>query len=438
MRSDVWQAWRPKIWQRILDHSLSREEMLHLVSNPFLVKAMEAQRPPLDRDWRTWLFMGGRGAGKTRAGAEWLRYAMMHGGCRRAALVGPTLLDVREVMIEGPSGLRAVTPEMEDKPVYEVSRRRLVWPNGAEGHVFSAEDADSLRGPQFDVAWCDEIAAWPKAQTVWDMLQMALRLGDDPRAVATTTPRPVPLIKRLVRDPHCVLTRAGTADNAANLAPGFLGEIERAYAGTRLGRQELDGELIEDMQGALWTRSVLEIARLGQPPKLDDVVVAVDPPATSGPKADACGIVAVGMIESADGKADRAVVLADGSEQGLSPLDWASRASAMAVQFGAGRVVAEANQGGEMVRHALETAGCTVPVRLVNARAGKRARASPVAALYEAGRVQHVGVMKALEDEMCSFGADGFSGSPDRVDALVWGVRALLLDRAGAPRVRGV
>ena len=437
MKSNVWQAWKPKIWQRVLDHSLSREEMEHLAQNPFLMTAHEAQRPPLERDWRTWLFMGGRGAGKTRAGAEWLRYAMLWGGCRRAALVGPTLLDVREVMIEGPSGLRAITPDSEERPVYEVSRRRLVWPNGAEGHVFSAEDADSLRGPQFDVAWCDEVAAWPSAQMVWDMLQMALRLGDDPRAMVTTTPRPVPLVKRLVADADSVLTRAGTAVNAANLAPGFLSGIERAYGGTRLGRQELEGELIEDMEGALWTRSVLETARLAETPELDDVIVAVDPPATSGPKADACGIVAVGLVAGGEDRR-RAVVLADGSEQGLSPLDWASRASALAARLGAGSIVAEANQGGEMVRHALETAGCLVPVRLVTARAGKRARASPVAALYEAGRVQHIGVMKALEDEMCSFGADGFSGSPDRVDALVWGVWALLLDRKEAPRVRGV
>ncbi len=437
MKSDAWRAWKPKTWRGVLDQSLTSLEMQHLAMNPFLMIASEAQRPPMDRVWRTWLFMGGRGAGKTRAGAEWLRYAMVHGGCRRAALVGPTLLDVREVMIEGPSGLRAITPDSEVAPVYEVSRRRVIWPNGAEAHVFSAEDADSLRGPQFDVAWCDEIAAWANAQSVWDMLQMALRLGDDPRAVATTTPRPVPLIKRLVADSHCVLTRAGTADNAVNLAPGFLEEIQRAYGGTRLGRQELNGELIEDMQGALWTRSVLEVARLAERPEMDDLVIAVDPPATSGPNADACGIVAVGRVDAV-GQPPFAVVLADASERGLSPLDWASRASALASRLGAGCVIAEANQGGEMVRHALETAGCPVPVRLVTARAGKRARASPVAALYEAGRVRHVGQLTALEDEMCSFGADGFAGSPDRVDALVWGVWALLLDRREAPRVRGV
>lgn len=378
--------------------------------------------------------MGGRGAGKTRAGAEWLRFSVLHGGCARAALVGPTLSDVREVMIEGPSGLRSIAQPSEAPPRYEVSRRRLVWENGAEAHVFSAEDADSLRGPQFDVAWCDEVAAWPKGEAVWDMLQMALRLGDAPRAMVTTTPRPVALIKALVNDAGTAVTRAKTADNAANLAPGFLDVIERAYGGTRLGRQELDGELIEDLEDALWTRAIIEDARIGAPPGLDNVIVAVDPPATSGPRADACGIVAVGTSEAGV----RGFVLADASAQGLSPLEWAGRATALAVRMGAGSIVAEANQGGEMVRHALETAGCTLPVRLVHAKAGKTARAMPVAALYEAGRVAHVGVFGALEDEMCSFGAHGFKGSPDRVDALVWGLWSLMLDRKDAPRVRGI
>lgn len=377
--------------------------------------------------------MGGRGAGKTRAGAEWLRYSMLYGGCSRAALVGPTLGDVREVMVEGPSGIRSVGL-YEDRPRYEVSRRRLIWKNGAEAHLFSAEDADSLRGPQFDVAWCDEIAAWPKGVEVWDMLQMALRLGDDPRVVATTTPRPVPLIKSLVKDASTVVTRAKTADNASNLAPGFVRLIYEAYGDTRLGRQELEGELVEDLQGALWTRSMVEGVRRNTAPALSNLVVAVDPPASSGANADACGIVAVGVCE--DGRT--AYVLADASARGLTPLNWASRVVALGTRLGAGMIVAEANQGGEMVRHALETAGCTMPVRLVHASAGKKARALPVAALYEAGRVCHVGCFRELEDEMCSFGGEGFSGSPDRLDALVWGVWALMLDRKSQPRVRGV
>lgn len=378
--------------------------------------------------------MGGRGAGKTRAGAEWLRYAMLYGGCRRAALIGPTLGDVREVMIEGPSGLRAIATEFEDAPCYEVSRKRLIWENGAEAHVFSAEDADSLRGPQFDVAWCDEVAAWPKGQAVWDMLQMALRLGGSPRAVATTTPRPTPLIKGLVADPATVLTRARTADNAMNLSPGFLETVERAYGGTRLGRQELEGELIEDLEGALWTLDDIERWSASDLPELENIIVAVDPPASSGPKADACGIVAVGATR----QARQGFVLADASVQGCSPLEWAGRVVALAIKTGAGSIVAEANQGGEMVRHALETAGCAIPVRLVHAKAGKLARAMPVAALYEAGRIWHAGVFRELEDEMCSFSTDGFTGSPDRVDALVWGLWALMLDRRDMPRVRGI
>ena len=261
MKSDVWSVWKQKEWTDETVKALRKEEMRLFLETPFLLKAARGQRPPIEADWRTWLFMGGRGAGKTRAGAEWLRYSMLYGGCSRAALVGPTLGDVREVMVEGPSGIRSVGL-YEDRPRYEVSRRRLIWKNGAEAHLFSAEDADSLRGPQFDVAWCDEIAAWPKGVEVWDMLQMALRLGYDPRVVATTTPRPVPLIKSLVKDASTVVTRAKTADNASNLAPGFVRLIYEAYGDTRLGRQELEGELVEDLQGALWTRSMLSLIHI--------------------------------------------------------------------------------------------------------------------------------------------------------------------------------
>jgi len=381
--------------------------------------------------------MGGRGAGKTRAGAEFTKFAMNFGGYARAALVGPTLHDVREVMIEGPSGLLAITPDTEDRPVYQISRRRLVWPNGAEAHVFSAEDPDSLRGPQFDLAWCDEIAAWAKGEETWDMLQMGLRLGEAPRAVATTTPRPVPLVKRLVADDQTVVTRSSTEENADNLAPGFIDAINRLYGGSRLGRQELDGELIEDPQGALWTRSGIDAVRIQHVADLQRVIVAVDPPASKGPTADTCGIIGVG-IRNDPGTDEKAYVIADGSVQGLSPLNWAGRAVALAREIGAECIVAEANQGGEMVRHALQTAECHVPIRLVRAVAGKRARAVPVAALYEAGQVAHVGTMRALEDEMCSFGAEGFVGSPDRVDALVWAIWTLMLDRKDKPRIRSV
>ncbi|MEO0982701.1 MAG: terminase family protein [Pseudomonadota bacterium] len=428
-------AWRAKLEAaHPLGPMLPRSEMLLLGQAPFLAQARAAQRPP-EGDWRTWLFMGGRGAGKTRAGAEWARFSTQFGGCGRLALVGPTLGDAREVMIEGPSGIRSITPEhAEDPPRYEVSRRRLVWENGAEAHVFSAEDPDSLRGPQFDAAWCDEIAAWSRGVDTWDMLQLALRLGDDPRCVATTTPRPVALVKRLVNEPDTVLTRSTTAENAENLAPRYLAKMDAKYGGARLGRQELDGELIEDPEGALWTRALIDQVRLAGPvPDCDEIIVAVDPPAGVGPKADACGIVAAGVYGGPVGR--QCAVIADGTAQGLSPLEWAGRAVALAERVGAARIVAEANQGGEMVRQTLETAGCSVPLRLIHARANKMARAAPVAALYETGRVAHAGVFRALEDEMCAFGGDGFSGSPDRVDALVWAVSALML-KGGSPRVR--
>lgn len=404
---------------------------------PFLLDARISQRPPVG-DWRTWLFLGGRGAGKTRAGAEWVRFAAEFGGARRIALIGPTLGDVREVMIEGISGLKAVAAASGDAmPRYEVSRRRLTWPSGATASAFSAEDPDSLRGPQFDLAWCDELAAWRDPQASWDMLQMALRSGARPRAMVTTTPRPIPLLRSLLIDRVCAVTRAATAENADNLAPGFLEAVERAYAGTRLGRQELEGELLASMDGALWTRSGLLACRvLTVPDELAEVIVAVDPPAGAGPGVDACGIVAAGRVGGAPAGTREVYVLADGSVQGLAPLDWAGRVAALARRVGAREVVAEANQGGEMVRQTLETAGCTAPVRLVHASVGKWQRALPVSALYAQGRVGHVGDLQALEDEMCSFGLAGAMGSPDRMDALVWAVWALALDMRAVPAVR--
>lgn len=401
-----------------------------------------AQTPP-EGDWRAWLFLGGRGAGKTWAGARWINELV---GARRAgriALVGPTLGDVREVMIEGPSGLMAQA-EPGCAPHYASSRRRLSWPNGAAAYVFSAEDPDSLRGPQFDAAWCDEIGAWAKAEETWDTLAFGLRLGVRPRVVATTTPRPTKLVKRLVKlageGGGCVLTQAATDANAFNLAPGFLDALQEAYAGTRLLRQERMGELLEDPPGALWRRSVIEALRVRpeDAPKLERVVVAVDPPAGIG--ADACGIVAVGC--AGDGEARRWFVLADGSVRGLRPLEWARRALALAKAVGAGEIVAESNQGGEMVREVLKQAGASaeggVRVTLSVAGRSKRARAEPVSALYDQGKVVHAGVFRELEDEMCAFGAEGVEGesvrSPDRVDALVWAVSALMRARVG-PRI---
>jgi phage terminase large subunit-like protein len=338
--------------------------------------ARPSQLPP-PGPWRTWLFLGGRGAGKTRAAAEWMRERMESGSASCAALVGPTLSDAREVMIEGPSGLRAIA-STGFRPRYESSRRRLVWPDGRLAHVFSAEDPDSLRGPQFDCAWGDEVAAWAKGQAVLDTLRPALRLGLDPRMVLTTTPRPVATVKRLLVDPSCVVTRATTADNAANLAPGFVDDLQARWAGSIWARQELDGELIEDPAGALWTRAALDAARAApRPERMDRVVVAVDPPASEGPRADACGIVVAGA--GGQGRARRAIVLADRTVQGRAPADWAAAVAAAFEGFEANMIVCEANQGGAMARTLLRLAAPAAPVRLVHAGKAKRVRAEPVA-----------------------------------------------------------
>ena len=374
--------------------------------------------------------MGGRGAGKTRAGAEFIRFAALFEGARRIALVGPTFADVRNVMVEGESGL--LNLKYGKRPIWQPSRGRLVFSSGAEAFAFSAEDPDSLRGPQFDLAWCDEIGVWPRGNEVWDMLQLALRLGDNPRCVATTTPRPVPLIKRLVADRSVRLTRSTTEENRENLSPAFLAHVQQAYGGTKLGRQELGGELIDEVEGALWTRSLIDRCRrrVSEALGLERIVVAVDPPAGKGASADACGIIAAGI------SGGRAFVIADMTVHGASPADWARRASDLASELRASEIIVEGNQGGEMARYAIEVAGADVPIRLVRAIKDKRARAVPVAALYEKGRVHHAGLFPELEDEMCAFGGSGFSGSPDRLDAMVWAIWALLIDGRAEGRVR--
>jgi phage terminase large subunit-like protein len=384
--------------------------------------------------WRTWLILGGRGAGKTRAGAEWVRGEVEAGRLRRIALVGPTLADVREVMIEGPSGLRALSQSA--RPSYQPSRRRLVWPNGAIAHAFSAEDPDSLRGPQFDGAWLDELAAWAEAQAVYDMLQLGLRIGASPRQIVTTTPRPIKAIRRLIKSRGVVVTRAGTVANLGALAPGFFESMTAAYASSRLGRQELDGEIIEDIAGALWSRALIESVIAEPDVELERIVVGVDPPAGDSVDADACGVIVAGA--AGEGLARRAFVLADRTIQGVRPEAWASRVVETAHAFEADQVVAEVNQGGALVRTVLEVVDPMLPIREVRAVRGKRARAEPIATLYERGRVRHAGRFPALEDEMCAFGAPGTQGSPDRVDALVWALTALMLDDAGPPRLRSL
>lgn len=322
-----------------------------------------------------------------------------------------------------------------EPPPWQPSRRRIEWPNGAVAQVFSSEDPESLRGPQFDAAWADELAKWRYADATWDMLQFGLRLGERPRQLVTTTPRPIPLVKRLIADRSTVVTRAATAANRSNLAPDFYRRIAALYGGTMLGRQELEGELIEDRADALWNRADLERSRVRAAPDLVRVVVAVDPPATAGPKADACGLVVAGL--AADGSA---YVLEDATLSGTPPDVWAARAVALWHRFEADALVVEVNQGGDMVTTVIAQVDATVPVKPVRASRGKYLRAEPVATLYAQGRVHHVGSFPHLEDEMTDFGPKGLSSgrSPDRLDALVWGLSELLLTAAGAPRVRRV
>lgn len=393
---------------------------------------------PNGQPWLTWLMIGGRGAGKTRAGAEWVRAQALglaplaDAPVTNIALVGETEHDVREVMIEGVSGLLAVH-RRDERPAWISSRKRLEWNNGAVAYAFSAEDPESLRGPQFGCAWSDEMAKWRYAEATFDMLQFGLRLGGQPRQLITTTPRPTALIKRLMLEPASVVTRAGTEANAYHLAPTFLKGVLARYKDTRLGRQELDGEIIEDRPDALWSRALLESCCVHEAPPLTRIVVAVDPPASSGKRADACGIVAAGVTGEG-----AIYVIADDTVSGATPAVWAAKAVALWRRVEADALVAEVNQGGEMVKSVINEVDARVPVVSVRASRGKWLRAEPVATLYEQGRVKHAGNFPALEDEMADFGPAGLSSgrSPDRLDALVWAIASLTHASRAAPRVR--
>ena len=411
-------------------------------SKEWRINALDHQIPP-DGDWTTWLILGGRGAGKTRAGAEWIRAAVngrADWGCAdntgdkagAIALVAETYADAREVMIDGPSGIVACAAG-PSRPSYEASRRRVVWPNGAVAHCFSAEDPDGIRGYQFDAAWSDEIAKWRYAEETWSNLQLALRLGARPRQIATTTPRPIGLIKRLMKAKSTALTRATTYDNRANLADAFFTEIAAVYEGTALGRQELLGEIIDDVAGALWNWAMIEAARISHYPPLSRIVVAVDPPTTAGENADECGIIVAGVAAGDDGERV-AYVLADRSAAGLSPRQWAARTVAAFHEFEADRIVVEVNQGGDMAKAVIAQVDAQAPVRGVYATRGKRLRAEPIAALYERVRVRHVGAFAKLEAQMTSYVGEG--KSPDRLDALVWALTELMLTPAPRPGVK--
>jgi phage terminase large subunit-like protein len=466
------------------------------------IRLRDAQQPP-DGPWSTWLFLGGRGAGKTLAGASWLADQAEHlGRGGRLALIGPTLHDVREVMVEGVSGIRSL-PRWTGatRPRFQSSRRRLVFANGCQAYAFSAEDPDSLRGPQFSAAWADEFCAWPStgargAAETLALLRMGLRRpgpdGRGPRLVVTTTPKPTRALVRLRDEASCILTHAPTAANAEHLSPGFLEGLEALYGGTKRAAQELEGKVVE-LDGALFTAEMMARARAwpavaspspagegrspeatgwgrpgetdpggslaepsppgrcaARPPRdgegdhpsslhYDRTIVAIDPTATA--RGDACGLIAAARYRRADGTRC-AVVLADRSIAGLGPDAWARRAVALAAEFGAAAIVAEVNQGGDMVRAVLKTAGAKLKIREVRASRGKYIRAEPVAALYEQGRIHHAGAFDALEEELMAFGGEmEAAGSLDRADALVWAVTDLLVDAPDGergPRVRWV
>ncbi|WP_454277232.1 DNA-packaging protein [Roseovarius sp. MBR-154] len=447
MRSGA--AWIVSEGQDVQDQFLDALTEGELLALPYLFEfwALEHQLPP-EGSWRTWVIMGGRGAGKTRAGAEWVRAQVEgarpldEGRCKRLALVGETIDQVREVMIFGESGIMACSPP-DRRPEWQATRKRLVWPNGAIAQAFSAHDPEGLRGPQFDGAWVDELAKWKKARETWDMLQFGLRLGNDPRVCVTTTPRNVGVLKDILAASRTVVTSAPTEANAAYLAEGFLEEVRARYAGTRLGRQELDGVLVDTAEDALWTPAMLEAGRVEAVPDLDRIVVAVDPPVTGHAGSDACGIVVVGAITRGPVQDWRAYVLADASVQAASPASWAKAAIRAMEQWGAERLVAEVNQGGDLVEQVIRQVDPLVPFRSVHASRGKVARAEPVAALYEQGRVHHLRGLGALEDQMCAMTARGYEGkgSPDRVDALVWALTDLIVEPGAKwrrPSVRAI
>lgn len=398
------------------------------------------QLPPAG-DWTIWLVLAGRGFGKTRLGAEWVR-AMVTGATplsagryRRIALVAETAADGRNVMVEGASGLLAVH-KGGDRPTYEPSKRLLTWPNGAIASLYNATEPDQLRGPQHDAAWCDELAKWRYARETWDQLQFGLRVGDDPRQVITTTPRPIAILKEIIADDRAVVTRGSSHENRNNLPPMFFADIVRRYEGTRLGRQEIEAELLHDNPFALWRREAIEATRVTVAPRqFRRIVVAVDPPASSGAGADECGIIVAGR--GADGDA---YILADLTLARASPARWGAVVVAAYHDHAADRVIGEVNNGGEMVTHVIQSIDAAVPFKAVRASRGKVVRAEPVSAFYEQGRVHHVGTFPALEDQMCDFTSDfdrrvaGYS--PDRVDALVWALSELMAASLAEPNIR--
>jgi len=383
--------------------------------------ARPKQLPP-PGDWFIWLIRSGRGFGKTRTGAEWIIHRAQHGPYKPIALVGQTKADVRDTMIEiGESSILKCSPPWF-VPHYEPSKRRLTWPNGMVATVFSGDEPGQLRGPQHATAWVDELAKFRYPTETWDMLMLGLRLSEDPRAIVTTTPRPIKVIRDLLADPDTVEVTGSTYENLGNLSPIFIKQVIRRYEGTRLGQQELYGALLDDVPGALWTRKGIETTRVREAPDMVRIVVAVDPAVSAGEESNEHGLIVAGIDRQRHG-----YVLEDCTLRG-SPSEWAKTAIAAYHRWQANGIIAENNQGGDMVRYTLETIDPAVPVKMVHASRGKMTRAEPVSSLYEQGRVHHVGMFAELEDQLCTWvpGED----SPDRLDALVWAFTELLVGEA--------
>lgn len=431
--------------QVALFRSLSAEKQYELIAAmtpaellafdaAFEIYADDGQWPPEQEGWRVWLMMAGRGFGKTRAGAEWIN-GLARKRSLRIALVAASLDEARSVMVEGSSGILSVARAHRVKVTWEPSLKQIKWPSGTVAHLYSGDHADGLRGPEHSFAWCDELAKWRQADAAWMNLQMGLRVGNRPRALITTTPRPMRLLQQLRQEQWAVTTGGRTTDNV-NLPTNFVDVMMATYGGTRVGRQELDGELIADVEGSLWPREMIERCRGELPERFDRVVVGVDPPAGAGPGTDACGIVVCARL------GEQFYVLADESVQGLSPDRWARAVVGAAARWEADRVVAEANNGGAMVGEVLRAADSGLAPKLVHASRGKVARAEPVALLFEAGRAFFCGAFPELEDELTGLqaggGYEGPTRSPDRADACVWALAELTERRASVPRVRAL
>lgn len=419
--------------QRKLIESLSANDLLELDAD-FELCAQDGQHAPDEEGWRVWLMMAGRGFGKTRAGAEWVNRLARKRGLR-IALVAASIDEARSVMVEGSSGILPVARKHRVAVKWEPSLKQLTWPSGSIAQLYSGDNADGLRGPEHGFAWCDELAKWRQAEAAWMNLQMGLRAGPRPRALVTTTPRPIQLLQKLRQDAWTVTTGGRTSDNVT-LPDSFVDVMMTTYGGTRVGRQELDGELIADVEGSLWPREMIEACRCEMPGRFDRVVVGVDPPAGSGPDCDACGIVVCARV------GEQFYVLADDSVQGLSPDGWARAVVAAARRWDADRVVAEANNGGAMVAEVLRVADSGLAPKLVHASRGKVARAEPIALLFEAKRAFFAGAFPELEDELAGLqaggGYEGPTRSPDRADAMVWAMSELARRPVSVPRVRAL